>query len=72
VDHIIPWILLKADESVANHFDNLASLCISCHGKKTLSVEPKLFKGDVLTLRRFYGEEIANKAIANWQRLEVD
>lgn len=69
VDHVIPWLLVKSDPSVGNHLDNLASLCSSCHGKKTSVVEPRLIRGDILALRNFYGVEIADRAEKNWGRL---
>lgn len=56
VDHIIPWLLCRSDPAIANDPRNLASLCLKCHGVKTTVVEPALFKGDLLSLRSFYGE----------------
>ncbi len=69
VDHIIPWVLMKTDESLANHGDNLASLCSPCHAVKTHSVEPKLMRGDLSAVVAFYGEEIAQRANRNWNLL---
>ena len=69
VDHIIPWILVSANEELANHSDNLASLCLSCHGLKTASVEPRLLKGDILSVIEFYGPERSDRAFKNWSKI---
>lgn len=64
VDHIVPWVLVKSDEAAANSPANLASLCLSCHGVKTSSIEPRLLRGDWLALQEFYGRLIADAAFA--------
>lgn len=69
VDHVVPWVMMKADEALANHPDNLASLCRSCHGVKTAVTEPRLLRGDTLALREFYGRERAGRALALWGEL---
>lgn len=66
VDHIVPWIMSGVDEEAANHDDNLASLCSVCHGVKTHRIEPRLLKGDWLSLVEFYGQEIADRAMARF------
>ena len=62
VDHIVPWVLMKSRPELANADDNLATLCISCHGTKTATTEPRMLRGDFLALREFYGEERAQRA----------
>lgn len=51
VDHIIPFRLTviygAADGVDPNHIDNLASLCRSCHGKKT-RIERRILSGDIV------------------------
>lgn len=69
VDHIIPWVLVNTDETIANHDDNLASLCMGCHGVKTASIEPRMMKGDYISLVEFFGRERAHAAMVNWSRL---
>jgi len=63
VDHIIPWRYLSENPKVANHPDNLAALCVSCHGIKTVAIERPLAKGDFAPLHKFYGDR-AERAIA--------
>jgi 5-methylcytosine-specific restriction endonuclease McrA len=47
VDHIIPWRIFPEDQKVqANEDSNLASLCTSCHSKKTMVAEHRWLKGD--------------------------
>lgn len=48
----------------ANDRRNLRSLCDRCHGIKSSSVEPKLEKGQWLALKTFYGDEVAESAMA--------
>lgn len=67
VDHIVPWVLVRSDEAAANHPDNLAALCGSCHGVKTSSIEPRLLRGDWLALQEFYGKSRADVAFARVQ-----
>jgi 5-methylcytosine-specific restriction endonuclease McrA len=52
VDHIIPWRAFtnKAD---ANDPANLATLCFSCHAKKTHIFETRWLKGDVLDMEQY-------------------
>ena len=69
VDHVIPWVLMKDDEARANHGDNLASLCSACHAIKTHRIEPRLMKGDLISLIEFYGEERSRRANENWNNL---
>jgi 5-methylcytosine-specific restriction endonuclease McrA len=64
VDHVIPWIMLRHSPSVANDPANLATLCARCHGIKTTVTEPRMFKGDFLSLVEFYGREIADRVDA--------
>jgi 5-methylcytosine-specific restriction endonuclease McrA len=64
VDHIVPWVLVSSDETAANSDANLASLCLSCHGTKTASIEPRLLRGDWLALQEFYGKPTADAAFA--------
>lgn len=64
VDHIVPWVLVSSDPIRANHGDNLATLCTSCHGVKTTKIEPRLLRGDWLALSEFYGDERAARARA--------
>jgi 5-methylcytosine-specific restriction endonuclease McrA len=47
VDHTIPFRLMEMWGLDPNHYDNLLTMCDSCHGKKQ-SVEDKLLRGDVL------------------------
>lgn len=63
VDHIVPWVLVKADDR-GNHEDNLATLCLRCHGVKTTVTEPRMLRGDWLALREFYGDERSERAMA--------
>lgn len=63
VDHIVPWVLCKQYENRANHDDNLATLCIACHGVKTSGIEPRLLRGDWLALEEFYGRKRAAAAM---------
>lgn len=52
VDHLVPRKLLVADEVACP--ENLALLClVSCHPWKTMRLEPKLYKGDVLAFNLF-------------------
>jgi hypothetical protein len=60
---IIPWRYLSENPKVANHPDNLAALCVSCHGIKTVAIERPLAKGDFAPLHKFYGDR-AERAIA--------
>lgn len=57
--------MCKAEEEVANASANLATLCIACHGVKTMAIEPRLVRGDWLALREFYGTARAEAALAN-------
>lgn len=70
VDHVIPWILVASDESIANSDDNLASLCGPCHTVKTHHIEPRFLRGDYLALVDFYGPERANRANAAWNSMK--
>lgn len=54
VDHIVPWLLVKHAPDIANDPTNLATLCDSCHGVKTMKIEPRLLRGDWLALQEFY------------------
>lgn len=54
VDHLIPRrLLLKAEVLI---MENLATLCAEggrCHAHKTQVVEPRLYRGDVLSFAAF-------------------
>lgn len=63
MDHIVPWVLLAHDEALANDPENLATLCTSCHGRKTSHVEPRLLRGDMLSLLEFYDETVMVAAV---------
>lgn len=63
VDHVIPW-RMWVNKVAANDRRNLRSLCDRCHGIKSSSVEPKLEKGQWLALKTFYGDEVAESAMA--------
>ena len=67
VDHVIPWVMLRDHQDVANQPENMATLCQECHGYKTAYVEPRLLKGDMMALRAFYGpeRETAARALLN-------
>lgn len=52
VDHITPWRTFT-DEAEANQPSNLASLCRSCHSKKTNAAERLWIRGDVLDMWRY-------------------
>lgn len=62
VDHIVPWVLVKHDAN-GNHPDNLAALCLRCHGVKTTVTEPRMLRGDWLALSEFYGSKRASAAM---------
>jgi 5-methylcytosine-specific restriction endonuclease McrA len=47
VDHVIPFRLMKLWGLDPNHYDNLQTLCNSCHSTKH-HVEDRLLKGDLL------------------------
>lgn len=64
VDHIVPWVLVRSDETAANSDANLAALCVGCHGVKTSAIEPRLLRGDWLALQEFYGKDRADAAFA--------
>lgn len=69
VDHIVPWVLVKEDQTRANDEANLATLCARCHGVKTAVTEPRLFRGDVAALYEFYGHKRADAAMtAVWSQ----
>lgn len=52
VDHIRPWRSFQ-DKTEANHPDNLAALCNSCHSFKTSKVEQAWIRGDVIAMRQW-------------------
>lgn len=52
VDHVRPWRTFK-DKSLANHPDNLVSLCRKCHSHKTTTVERDWLRGDVIAWKRW-------------------
>lgn len=52
VDHVRPWRAF-ADKELANHPDNLVSLCRSCHSYKTSKVERAWLSGDVVTFKQW-------------------
>lgn len=45
VDHVRPWRTFK-DKELANHPDNLVSLCRRCHSYKTTTIERAWLRGD--------------------------
>jgi 5-methylcytosine-specific restriction endonuclease McrA len=51
VDHIIPFRLMKQWGLDPNQYDNLLTVCDSCHGRKFAS-EGKLLRGDLLGFLR--------------------
>jgi 5-methylcytosine-specific restriction endonuclease McrA len=51
VDHTIPFRLMDKWSLDPNQYDNLLTLCDSCHGKKH-SIEDRLLRGDVLGFLR--------------------
>lgn len=57
VDHIVAARLLIHRPDLADHPDNLASLCPSCHGIKT-GIERRVLKGDLLAIQEFYGRDL--------------
>lgn len=63
VDHIVPWVIAKANHYAANSDANLATLCHPCHGIKTTVTEPRIMRGDWLALSEFYGPERAKAAM---------
>jgi 5-methylcytosine-specific restriction endonuclease McrA len=52
VDHIIPWRCF-VDKWSANDPSNLATLCPKCHQYKTLIVERRYLRGDVLPMEQY-------------------
>lgn len=52
VDHVVPWRVF-ADKNEANDPTNLASLCRSCHSKKTGIYERLWLKGDVIGMEQY-------------------
>jgi hypothetical protein len=52
VDHIVPWRLFE-DKAAANDPDNLASLCHACHAHKTVYVEPRYLRGDMMAFAKY-------------------
>ena len=52
VDHVRPWRSFE-DKTLANHPDNLVSLCRPCHSFKTSTVEAAWLRGDVIAWRQF-------------------
>lgn len=52
VDHVKPWRSFE-DKALANHPDNLVSLCRKCHSRKTTVVERAWLRGDVLAWKQW-------------------
>lgn len=52
VDHIMPWRSFT-DKAAANDPSNLATLCPTCHTRKTMIEEQALLMGDWLTFRKY-------------------
>lgn len=52
VDHIRPWRSFL-DEDEANHPDNLATLCHTCHTIKTMTIERAWLRGDMMPFQQF-------------------
>lgn len=52
IDHIIPRRLCESP-AVADSESNLVTLCAFCHSVKTQTIEPALYRADLLTFQRF-------------------
>lgn len=50
-DHLVPRKLLVVAELALQ--SNLATLCFGCHSFKTMVLEPRLYRGDVLAFDSF-------------------
>lgn len=72
VDHIIPARMFGERVDLMNQDGNLITLCASCHGRKTSKIEPRMFKGDMLALGEFYGEEIKLRAIGILNQIQPE
>lgn len=62
VDHIIPWRCFE-DKWSANDPSNLATLCPRCHQYKTLIVERRYFRGDMLLMEQYKRALWMNSAV---------
>lgn len=65
VDHVRPWRSFE-DKELANHPDNLVSLCRSCHSYKTTTVEHAWLRGDVLAWRQWVRSLSLPSAAVSW------
>lgn len=52
VDHVIPRRLFATGRA-ASAARNLATLCSACHGWKTSTLEPALYRGNILAFESF-------------------
>jgi len=65
VDHVRPWRSFE-DKALANHQDNLVSLCRRCHSYKTTVVERAWLLGDVLAWRQWVQSLHLPSAVSGW------
>lgn len=65
VDHVRPWRSF-VDKDVANHPDNLVSLCRVCHSYKTAVVERAWLNGDNVTFQQWVRSLHLPSAAIGW------